>query len=71
MSAIKGAGLVEAKIPEGGNLQIIPDRAWDEPTCSKCVDLSVFCSVLTYNFCRGALDKRIFRYNITVFIINH
>lgn len=41
MSTIKGVGLVPAKIKEGCNLQIIRARAWNEPTCSQCIDLRV------------------------------
>lgn len=51
MSTIKGVGLVQAKIKEGCNLQIIHARAWNEPTCSQFIDLCVYCFILTYNFC--------------------
>lgn len=47
---MKGVGLVQAKIKKGFNLRIIHARAWNEPTCSQCVDLRVCCFILTYNF---------------------
>lgn len=51
MSTIKGVVLVQAKIKEGCNLQIIHARAQNEPTCSQCGGLCLCCCILTYNFC--------------------
>lgn len=51
MSAIKGVGLVQAKMKEGCDLQIICPGVWNEPACSQCVDLCECCFVLTCNFC--------------------
>lgn len=47
MSTIKGVGLVQAKINQGCNLQIIHAGAQNEPTCSQCGDLCVSYFILT------------------------
>lgn len=63
MNTIKGVGLVQGNTEEGYNLQIINGRAWNEPTCFKYVDSSVFCFVAMYHFCHGTPHKCLFRYN--------
>lgn len=55
MSTVTGVGLVQAKIKEGCNLQTIHARAWNEPTCSQCVDLYASMKQHTQFLCHDTL----------------